>query len=111
MRFYILSLFLLQTLMAYEIPADECLHASYGHTLGGTMHSKTFLKKALLKKHVSTLAHTKDETLLLLQKSNPTLHVEDGTFILKHCRLYFKAHSKEKSSLFDPITLHLIKEI
>jgi len=106
---FLLVVLISSTLCAKQnIPPKECLHAKYGHTLGGTIHSKTILNKKLLGKVRQTLPYSDKEASIMIEKKYPTLCIKNTTLILKNCQVFYWSHHGDKSYYFDADTLTLI---
>ncbi len=109
MKFFVAFILLTSTLFAEQkIPLQECLHAKYGHTLGGTMHSKTVLAKRLLTKVRKTLPFSDEKALLVISEKYPNLAITSNTLIIRNCTAIYKSTAKEKNYFFDADTLVLI---
>ena len=69
MKLFVVFILFTSTLFAEQkIPLQACLHAKYGHTLGGTMHSKTILAKRLLNKVQKTLPFSDEKALIMIEE-------------------------------------------
>ncbi len=93
-----------------NLPPKECLHAKYGHTLGGTIHSKTILNKKLLGKVRQTLPYTDKEASIMIEKKYPTLGIKNTTLIIKNCSVFYWSHHEDENYYFDADTLTLIEK-
>ena len=89
-----------------NIPIMDCLKSKYGHTLGGTMHSRKVLKTQLLKDIKEALPHDKASALKRIQNLYPD--VCENRLIIRNCKAYYQSKSEKKVYLFDPFTFKLI---
>jgi hypothetical protein len=93
-----------------QISHQECLKAKYGHTLGGTLHSRKVLKNRLLRKNEAALPLSREESLKKLQKRYPALNIRQITFVIKNCAAYYRAKCGKKICYFDPVTLQILSQ-
>jgi len=91
-----------------NIPLQECLKAKYGHTLGGTLHSKSALVQKLLNKVRQTLPLSDEKALNKIQAEHPNLDIQRNTLIIRSCKAMYKSVSQDKLYFFHPKTLHLL---
>ncbi len=71
-----------------NISHNECLKYRYGHTIGGTMHSRLVQKRKLKK----MATYSEKEAFDLLAK---IYSLESLNLFVKNCNVYFKAFTKE----------------
>ncbi len=108
---FLLVVLVSSTLFAKQnIPPKECLHAKYGHTLGGRIHSKTILNKKLLGKVRQTLPYKDKEASIMIAKKYPALDIKNARLIIKNCRALYWSFTVDKSYYFDADTLILIEK-
>ncbi len=110
---YLITLILTTTTLlaitsSVKIPYEQCMKSKYGHTLGGTLHSKQLQKKRILRQREETLTYKREEALKKLQKAYPRLNIEKITFVIKNCYGFYKSEINEKIYYFDPNKLTLI---
>ncbi len=109
MKFFLAFMLFISTLFAEQkIPLQECLHAKYGHTLGGTMHSKTILAKKLLDKVRKTLPFSDEKALIMIQEKYPDLAITSNRLIIRNCKAIYQGNSKDRDYFFHADTLDLI---
>ncbi len=109
MKFFIAMLLLGSTLYAEQtISVKECLQTKYGHTLGGTIHSKKIIEKKLLDKIRLSLPHDDKEALIMIAQKYPDLAITKNRLIVRNCKAIYQGISKDNSYFFDAHTLDLI---
>ncbi len=110
---YLITLFLTATTLfamisSVKIPHEECMKSKYGHTIGGTLHSRQLLQKRILQKIELALPYKREEALQKLQKTYPNMDIGKITFIMKNCYGFYKSEIRGKSYYFDPKKLTLL---
>ncbi len=111
MKFFVVVILCSSVLLAEQkIPLQECLHAKYGHTLGGTMHSKSMLAQKLLNKVRKTLPFSDAQARIMIQEKYPDLAIKSNTLIIQNCTAIYKSSAKDKHYFFHADTLDLINK-
>lgn len=113
MKFFVAFILFTSTLFAQiqdsqKIPLQECLKAKYGHTLGGTLHSKSILAQKLINKVRKSLPLSDEKALIMIQEKHPHLAIKTTTLIIKNCKALYKGSSKDSSYFFHPETFSML---
>ena len=93
-----------------KIPLSECQKYRYGHTIGGTMHSRSYFKAKKMKQAQSLAKYSLDEAEKMIAARYGEIAFDAFSITTVGCNVLYKASSEKHHYYLDAATLAIVSE-